>query len=59
MTTIRSGVVNLLYKRYTNVEEHYNEVKGWKVDFRPEAINEPYGLENNEIGYEIFKNPKE
>uniref|UniRef100_A0A9I9DXP4 Uncharacterized protein n=1 Tax=Cucumis melo TaxID=3656 RepID=A0A9I9DXP4_CUCME len=34
-------------------------VKGQKVDFRPSAINGLYGLESNEMGHAIFKNPLE
>ena len=35
------------------------EVKGKKVDFRPEEINALYGLDNNEIKHVIFNNSKE
>lgn len=34
-------------------------VKGQKVDFGPNTINEFYGYEGNEIGHAIFKNPIE
>lgn len=58
LTMIWSNMVNLFYKWYINVDD-YIEVKGQKVDFRLKAINELYGLENNEIGNKIFKNLKE
>lgn len=59
VNAIRPGVVDLFYRGYINAKEHYAEVKGKRVDFRPEAINALYGLENYEIRHVIFKNPKE
>ena len=58
MTTIRPDIVKMFYKEYIR-EEHYDMVKGQKFDFGPEVINEIFGLEANEIGHAIFKNPQE
>ena len=58
-STTRPGVVDLFYKGYINTKEHYAKIKGKKGDLRPDAINTMYGLENNEVGHVIFKNPKD
>ncbi|KAA0041933.1 hypothetical protein E5676_scaffold306G001360 [Cucumis melo var. makuwa] len=49
----------MFYKGYINEEECYAMVKGHKVDFRLDTINAFFGLETNEIGHAIFKNPQE
>lgn len=49
VTAIRADVVNLFYKGYVSEEKHYTMVKGKKVDFKPNAINRFYRLEDNEI----------
>lgn len=49
----------MFYKGFINKEEHYAMVKGQKVDFGQNAINEFFGLEANEIGHDIFKTPRE
>ncbi|TYJ96932.1 hypothetical protein E5676_scaffold220G00370 [Cucumis melo var. makuwa] len=59
MTMIRADVVNLFYKGYISEEKQYAMVNEKKVDFGPDAINMFFGLDDNEIGHAIFKNPKE
>lgn len=52
-------VTAIFYKGCINKEEHYAVVKGQKLDIGPDTINELLGLETNEIGHAIFKNPQE
>ena len=59
MTTIRLNIVKMFYKGYIKEEERYAMVKGHKVDFGPNTVNELYGLEANEIRHIIFKNSQE
>uniref|UniRef100_A0A9I9CJW5 Uncharacterized protein n=1 Tax=Cucumis melo TaxID=3656 RepID=A0A9I9CJW5_CUCME len=52
-------MVDLFYKGYINIKEHYTAIKGKRVDFGLDAINELYRLDNNEIGHVVFKNRKD
>lgn len=49
----------MFYNRYIIEKERYAMLKGKKVDFGPDAINELFGLEACKIGHAIFKSLQE